>query len=134
VHFKMEKKDLGIDREKLKKEGFPEPVPITEELIKSLTREQYEVLYNLKVLAEEEKKLCDEINARRPTQSGIIMEGGALTICEDEDDWKVITLGLRAKLERVRQRIKENLEKALDCGLAHLGLVQRQCANYGVKP
>jgi hypothetical protein len=126
--------DKEVYREKLRREGWPESVPISEELLKSLPRGQYEVLYNLKVLAEEEKKLCDEINARRPTQSGIIMESGALTICEDEDDWKVITLGPRAKLERVRQRIKENLEKALDCGLAHLGLIQRQCANHGVKP
>lgn len=121
-------------RERLRKEGWPEPVPISEELLKSLTKEQREVLYNLKVLAEEEKRLCDEINARRPTESGILMEGGAITVCEDEDDWKVITLGSRMKLEEVRNKIKQTLNEALDSGLARLGIIQRQCANYSVNP
>jgi len=124
----------SVYREKLKKDGFPEPVPISEKLLKSLTKEQYEILYNLKVLAEEEKRLCDEINTRRPTKSGILMEEGAITICEDEDDWKVATLRFRLELEKVQKKIKQNLEKALDCGLGYLGLIQRQCTNYGVKP
>jgi len=128
----MEK--VSSPREKLKKEGFPKPVPLSEELLKSLTEEQHKILYDLKVLAEEEERLCDEINARRPTESGILMEGGAITLCEDEDDWKVITLGSRMKLNRVQAKIKETLNEALDCGLAHLGLIQRQCNNYGVKP
>jgi len=127
-------KEYQAHRERLRKEGFPEPVSISKELINSLTEEQRKVLSALADLAEEEKKLCDEINARRPTESGILMEGGAITVCEDEDDWKVITLGFRMKLEKVRNTIKQTLNEALDSGLAYLGVIQRQCANYDVKP
>ncbi|MBA7639533.1 hypothetical protein ES703_47192 [subsurface metagenome] len=56
-------------------------------------------------LRKEEKKLVDEINACRPTPSGVLFRGGAITICEDEDDWKVITMGSRLKLKRVREEI-----------------------------
>jgi hypothetical protein len=100
----------------------------------SLTEGQRKILSALADSAEEEKKLCEEINARRPTESGILMEGGAIIVCEDEDDWRVITLGSRVKLEKVRNTIKQTLNEALDSGLAHLGVIQRQCANYGVKP
>jgi hypothetical protein len=117
----------------LRKEGFPEPVPITKELLDSLAPKQLQILSGLGDLAKEEKRLCDKINARRPTKSGILIDQGAIMLCEDEDDWKVNTLAFRHQLIEVRGKIKQILEQALDSGLAHLGLIQRQCANYGVK-
>ena len=56
-------------------------------------------------LRAEERKLVDEINARRPTASGILAIGGGITVCEDEDDWRVITMGQRLRLREVRERI-----------------------------
>ena len=130
----MERKDLSIDREKLRKEGFPEPTPLSKELVNSLPEEQRRIIFTLADLAEEEKKLVDEINTRRPTESGILRERGGITLCEDEDDWIVHTMGFRMKLDGVKARIKQTLNEALDCGLGFLGVIQRQCANYGVKP
>ena len=85
-------------------------------------------------LAEKEEKLVNEINARKPTESGILNTDGGLTICEDEDDWKVITLGFHNELETVNSKIKQTLEDALDNGLGSLGIIQRQCSNFNVKP
>jgi len=59
----------------------------------------------LTILQAEEKKLVDEINARRPTASGILAIGGCITVCENEDDWKVITMGQRLRLRQVREQI-----------------------------
>ena len=56
-------------------------------------------------LQEEEKKLIDKINACQPNSSGILQIGGAITICEDEDDWKVITMGSRIRLREVQEQI-----------------------------
>ena len=124
-----------IDREQIKKEGFPDPVPLSEELRESLSKEEYVILSTLFNLAEEEKRLNDAINSKRPTPSGtLVMPGGALTVCEDEDDWRVITMKERLELKGVRAKITAALDKALDSGLGYLGLIQRQCANYGVKP
>ncbi len=123
-----------IDRERIRKEGFPEAVPLSEKLINSLSEEQRQILFTLTDLAEEEQKLVDEINARRPTPSGILQIGGAITVCEDEDDWRVITMGLRQERRKVKEKIATNLNKALDSGLGFLGIIQRQCVNYDVKP
>lgn len=124
-----------IDREQLRKEGFPEPVLLSEELIKSFSEEQKNILTTLANLAEEEKKLVDKINSMRPTPDGVlVLPGPALTVCEDEDDWRVITMKERLELKGVREKIATNLNKALDSGLGYLGLIQRQCANYGVTP
>lgn len=123
-----------INRVVIRDSGFPEPVSLTEDLMKSLSWEQGQILTNLADLAEEEKKLVDEINARAPTPSGILRIGDGITVCEDEDDWRVITMRQRSELRAVREKIASNLSKALDFGMGCLGLIQRQCMNYGVKP
>ena len=56
-------------------------------------------------LREEEKRLVNKINACEPTPSGILQMGGTITVCEDEDDWKVITMGDRMTLKRVQEQI-----------------------------
>jgi len=96
----------SIARDKIKKEGFPEPVPVSEELVDSLSYRQGQILTSLADLAEGEQRLIKEINALAPTPSGVLVIGNALTVCEDEDDWKVITMGQREKLRKVRDKIK----------------------------
>ena len=56
-------------------------------------------------LQKKEKELVDRINACRPTRSGILQVGGGITVCEDDDDWRVITMGDRMKLSDVRSEI-----------------------------
>lgn len=126
-------KEQRACREKLKKEGFPKPVILSEDLLDSLSEEQKQILHKLNNLSEQEKQLVDEINSRRPNKSGILVDGGAVIVCEDEDDWKVITMKSRLELKEVREKIAQNLNEALNSGLAHLGIIQRQCANYGVE-
>lgn len=127
-----------IDRKSLRKEGFPSPVALTEKLVNSLSKEQQDILFTLADLAEEEKQIVDEINLKRPTADGILTvstsEGPGLTVCEDEDDWKIITMKERDEWKEIKGRIATNLNKALDLGLGYLGLIQRQCRTYGVKP
>jgi len=123
-----------IERERIREEGFPEPVPLTEEVMSSLSGEQRGILSVLQDLDEEGKRLVDEINARRPTPSGILQVGGGITLCEDEDDWKVITMESRRELKGVKEQMKAKLNEALDHGLGFLDLIQRGCANYGIKP
>lgn len=57
-------------------------------------------------LREEEKRLVDKINACKPNASGILQMEGAITVCEDEVDWLVITFREREELGRVRRRIE----------------------------
>jgi len=124
-----------IDRKQIKKNGFPEPVALSEELAKSFSKEEGAILLTLIDLGEKETKLVKKINSMRPTPSGVlVLPGPALTVCEDEDDWKVITMKERLELKEVKEKIVTNLNKALDSGLGYLGFIQRQCANYGVKP
>ena len=106
---------------------------LSEDLLDSLSEEQKQILHKLNNLSEQEKQLVDEINSRRPNKSGILVDGGAVIVCEDEDDWKVITMKSRLELKEVREKIAQNLNEALNSGLAHLGIIQRQCANYGVE-
>lgn len=127
-----------IDREHLRKEGFLSPVALTEKLVNSLPKKQQDILFTLADLAEEEKQIVGKINSKRPTASGILAvstpEGPGLTVCEDEDDWVIITMKERDEWKKIKERIAINLDKALDLGLGYLGLIQRQCKNYGVKP
>jgi len=125
--------DISISREELRKNGFPNPTPLSEKLFDSLVKEQQESLLALLDLADKEKKLCDKINSKRPTESGIVREGSAITLCQDDDDWLVITMKERSEREEVREEIKDNLNKSLDLGLGFLGLTQRQCKEYKVK-
>lgn len=129
---KIQEKLLEEKRKKRKTKGWPEPVNLTKEVIGSLNNEQKEVLKALSELAEKEKEICDKINVRQPNRTGVVVVEGGVTVCEDKDDFIVITAGLRQELEKVRNEIKKKLEEALDLDLVHLGIIQRQCLNYGV--
>lgn len=124
-----------VSRKQIKKDGFPKPVNLSAELVNSLPEEQKKILFLLADLAGEEGELVKKINALKPSHpDGVVAIGGGVAPCEDEDDWMVITMDLREKRTRVREDIKAGLSEALDVGLGHLGIIQRQCANYGVKP
>jgi len=130
-HQKLE--EQRACREKLKKEGFPEPIETSAEVMGLLSEGQRQIVFRLFDLVKQEKKLVDDINSRRPNESGILVINEAPKVCEDNDDWKVITFKLCEELKDIREKIVLNLNKALNSGLAHLGIIQRQCANYGVE-
>jgi len=126
---------MGV-REKIariKTEGFPPPVPLDDTAISRLAEGQVALLRTLAELAEKEHDLSEQINARRPTPDGVLrFPDGSITVCEDEDDFMVITTRHRNELARVQAAIKAKLEEAIGLDMAHLGIIQRQCANYGV--
>ena len=124
----------AVSREEIKRNGYPTPTPVSEKLMGSLSWKQGQILTSLADLAEKEQALISEINSLAPTPSGVLRVGVGITICEDEDDWRVITMGQRGELRKVKDRIKVALSTALDEGMGCLGLVQRQCSNYEVIP
>ena len=127
-----------INRECLKKEGFPKPIPLSQKVMSSLSKEQFNILKDLTLSFIGEKLVLDKINSLKPTASGILALstplGPGLTVCEDEDDWRVLTIGERLELKEVRREIIADLNKALDLGLGFLDRIQEKCTKYGVKP
>ncbi len=100
----------------------------------SLTDEQRRILRELTNLNAKAACFQEKLDALRPTENGIVIIGGAFTVCETEDDFIIISAVVRQELERAVEKIKEKLNEALDNKLGHLGIIQRQCKAYGVKP
>ena len=118
-----------ISREEIRKEGFPPPVVLN---TKKIQDDDFKILAELARLTESEKEIRDRINNTQP-KSGIFFDGAA-TLCQDKDDWRVITAKDREELKKIKKEIKTALNKALDKGLGCLGLIQRGCREYGIKP
>jgi len=127
----MEK--LYVFRKDIKKNGFPEPVYLSKEVFPSLKEEEQNTLLKLIELLEKEKEIIEKINAKRPTESGVLFVNGGVTLCEDEDDWIVITLKERGELKEVKEKAIDFLNKSLDLGLGFLSLVQNQCPFHGIE-
>jgi hypothetical protein len=124
-----------VDRKLLKKQGFPKPVDLSEKLMMSLSDKQKQILFNLSDLHDKAEGLVKKINACKPTPSGILgFSDGAVTVCETEDDWKIITLKERQELKEVQKEMAALLDKALDLGMGGLGIIQKNCAAFKVKP
>ncbi|MEK7447411.1 MAG: hypothetical protein AAB632_01230 [Patescibacteria group bacterium] len=113
--------------------GFPEePVAISNELIAELNEDQLNILGKLDELTTKGAELEKQIAARRPNASGVFNDGYAVTICEDEDDFIIITAGLRHELDGVVKETRKVLGDAIMNGLSHLGIIQRVSIQYGL--
>ncbi len=62
-------------------------------------------------------------------------DGVGVTVCETEDDARVISMGPRQKLREVESEIKRQLKVALELGMADVQLlsIQQLCQEYEVK-
>jgi hypothetical protein len=125
-----------LPRKDIKQSGWPQPpIPLIEEVLKeALTADERQLFFDLTDLAEKEEALCQKINGLEPVPGGVLFRGGALVVCEDEDDFAVISAGPRNELKGVQKEMAALLGKLLDAGLGTLGIVQRQCENYKVIP
>ena len=103
-----------------------------EEFLKTANDEQISLLFELADLAEKEKELAEKINKiYSSVNKGIYSDGKGITLCEDEDDANVISLGSRLELKDVRYEIAGLLKKAVnDLGMGDVGIIQRQYKNY----
>ena len=127
----MEK--LYVFREEIKKNGFPEPVYLSKKVLSSLKEKEQNTLLKLIELLEKEKEIIEKINAKRPTESGGLFVNGGVTLCEDEDVWRVITIKERAELKEVKEKAIVILNKSLDLGLGFLSLIQNQYSFHGIE-
>lgn len=104
-----------------------------EEFMKTATPEQRRLLFDLSDLAEKEKDLADKINKIYSivADTGIYSDGKGITLCEDEDDAHIISLGHKTELKDVRDKIVMLLKKAVsELGMEDVGIIQRQYKNY----
>lgn len=53
-----------------------------------------------------------------------------ITVCEDEDDAMVISMGPRRELKRVKELMREYMKKAVDLGMGDLEIIQRNYKHY----
>jgi hypothetical protein len=116
---------------------------LTDEVIKSLTAEQKKNLVKIYDLAIREGQVCEKIE--KMFKKGFRYEphgdGLALSICENEDDFRVMNAfkpaeeqhPLYRERNEVRESIRETLRESLKLDLGHLGVIQRHCKNYGVE-
>ena len=106
-----------------------------ESFMGTATNEQRELLFDMTRWAGYEKKYADEVKKIYDSiKSEVYSSDGAVTLCEDEDDARVISMGPRQKLKKVRDIMKEHMEKAVELGMGHLGVIQRNYENYVGKP
>lgn len=105
-----------------------------EEFMKTAAPEQRQLLFDLSDLAEKEKDFADKINKIYSITNrwpGIYSDGKGITLCEDEDDANVISLGYKMELKEVRDKIVILLKKAVnELSMKDVGIIQRQYNNY----
>ncbi|PJE57432.1 MAG: hypothetical protein COU82_02000 [Candidatus Portnoybacteria bacterium CG10_big_fil_rev_8_21_14_0_10_38_18] len=116
-----------ISREALRTEGFPKPpIDLTEEVMLSLSEEQRQILFDLADLCEKQGELIEKIN--------VVKSNLATVDIHDEVSLKFLTLEEHRKLGKTQTKMATILNKALDCGMGALGIVQRNCSIFDVKP
>ena len=106
-----------------------------EDFMKTANEEQKNLLFKLSDTAEQEKKLVNKINRIYGSRKeGIYTEGGAVTVCEDDNDAFFIAFKPKEELKKVREQMKAYMEKAVELGMKHLGLIQRNYEFYVKEP
>jgi len=115
-----------VSQEQLRKGGFPEPVSLSGEVIKTFSQDQRRLLLNLAGLIENERILKGKINSIWT----LVSSNSDFTTYGD--DFLGKTEKDRLELKRVQAEIPINLKRAVDSGLGHLSLIQRHCQNFDV--
>ena len=100
--------------------------------LKTATVKQREILQKLMDTGEEENALAEQMNSAADATrgNGMYRTGKGFTVCEDADDYAIVTAGTRQELERVRARMGSYLQEAVANGMKDLGLVQRHYEHY----
>jgi len=107
-----------------------------EDFMRTATAEQIKLLSDICTTAEQEQRLANSLKRVRDSiPRGIhSSDGFGLTICEDEDDARVISAAERQKLQGVREQMKTYMQEAVRLGMGSLGIVQRSYEHYVGKP
>ena len=108
---------------------------LTPEFIKSLPKDQLELLTELGELAKKESDLTERIdlNRRQAEKAGIGREREiARRLMDDQEFDNLISIQLIYEREQVRAKIRSVFDSLITAGLGELGIVQRHAANYGI--
>lgn len=62
---------------------------------------------------------------KTPNSGGLLFEGGALSVIQDDDDARVASLGPKKDLERVEQHMRRLLSYVQELGVADDELVRK---------
>ena len=107
-----------------------------EDFMKTATGQQKDLLFKLSEIAEKERYCVGKINTiYNSTKSGVYSpDGVGITICEDDDDARVISMKPRQELKEIKEQIKMYMEKAVELGMKNLDFIQRNYETYVGEP
>jgi len=105
---------MRISREELKTGGFPKPVFLSEDVIRSFSKDERNLLIGLTGSIQHEEKLRGSVNSI----------SGFISTSQKE----------MTQLGEVRKTVVAGINEALDCGLGSLEIIQQHCNDFGVKP
>ncbi len=111
---------------------------LSDEVISKLNDEQLTVLQDLGELAAKKLKLASLIEqfTQQVTSSqktmGFQSKEDPTGLHEDPEVLSLVTIKERYKITNISEQIRRTLRRAVDVGLGHLALIQRQCQIYGV--
>jgi hypothetical protein len=117
-----------------------ENVQLTDEVIAGLTDEQMTILQDLGELAAKKLKVSraiDEFTAQivaSQKQMGFQPKATPGGLHEDPEVLALITIKERYKLGNISEQVRRTLRRALEAGLGHLAVIQRQCKIYNIDP
>ena len=99
--------------------------------METATDDQRNIMFDLVDLVEKEKELCKKIDKIFSSiKSGVHYSGGAISVCEDEDDALIISIKPRNELKLVRNQIGVLMQKAIDLGMGDVGIIERNSDYY----
>jgi len=106
-----------------------------EAFVRTATKEQRELLFEISDLHEKEIKLTNQIKQNYDAiKTGGLFDGVAITPIEDEDDAMVVSIGPRNELKEVKESMKRSMIKAVEMGMGNVGLIRRNYESYVGKP
>jgi len=104
------------------------------QLVAELQRRREAVVKRLTELVRERDQLkCKIARIFEAVKSGLYSpDGVSVTVCETEDDARVISMGPRQKLKEVEGEIKRQLKIALELDMTN-DLIRNLCQEYEIK-
>lgn len=129
---------MAIDRETLRRDGFPPGIKITAEVMKSLSERQNKVLSRFSDATKKRNLLLEKIDLcqnGKPNAAGIIgFSDGSIAVHRNKSDQEKTIKKFQKDLEEPNETMTSILNEALDYGLGHLKIIQKYCQKFDVKP
>ena len=115
-----------------------EPLQLSEDVIAGLNDEQLTILQDLGELAVKKLRISraiEDFSAQATAtqkQMGFQPKATPTGLHEDPEVLSLITIKERFKIGSITEQIRRTLKRAVNSGLGHLAVIQRQCTIYNV--